>query len=116
MLYKCAKMSTGIGQIAVLVAIAFPGSRGLFSWMQETLKHRSDNRIRLTTSVHDCLRDFQLLKKDLTTRPTRLFEIVPQDIPVGLGTSSACGHVGGLLGAHFPGHLPPPMQSTPLQW
>jgi hypothetical protein len=35
------------------MAIAIPGSKGLFSWMQETLKHRSDNRIRLTPAIHD---------------------------------------------------------------
>jgi hypothetical protein len=60
------------------MAIAIPGSHGLFSWMQETLKHCSDNRIRLTQSVHDCSQDFRDLHHDLTVQPTRLFEIIPQ--------------------------------------
>jgi hypothetical protein len=49
------------------MAIAIPGSKGIFSWMQETLKHRSDNRIRLNQGVHDCLDDFRFLEQDLTT-------------------------------------------------
>jgi hypothetical protein len=82
------------------MAIAIPGSRGLFSWMQETLKHRSDNRIRLTQSVHDCVQDFQDLHRDLTTRPTRLYEIIPQDTPEIIGASDACGY--GIGGVAFP--------------
>jgi hypothetical protein len=82
------------------MAIAIPGSKGLFSWMQETLKHRSDERIRLTRSIHDCIHNFKALDRDLTSRPTRLFEIVPQDAPEILGASDACGY--GLGGIAFP--------------
>lgn len=82
------------------MAIAIPGSKGLFSLLQETLKHRSDNRIRLSRGVHDCLEDFRFLDQDLTARPTRLFEIVPQDPPEILGASDACGY--GIGGIAFP--------------
>jgi hypothetical protein len=82
------------------MAIAIPGSRGLFSLMQETLKHRPQNRIRLSKGVHDCLDDFRYLDNDLTSRPTRLHEIVAQDIPDVLGASDACGH--GIGGVAFP--------------
>jgi hypothetical protein len=113
------------------MAIAIPGSTGLFSWMQETLKHRSDNRIRLTRTIHDCISDFQVLSHSLTKRPTRLFEIIPQDIPDILGASDACGYgIGGVAFAapyartrewiHCDGgpssgmHRPPLVQGTPL--
>jgi hypothetical protein len=82
------------------MAIAIPGSKGLFSMMQETLRHQQDNRIRLTRGVHDCLADFRELDADLTSRPTRLHEIVAQDIPEVLGASDACGH--GIGGVAFP--------------
>jgi hypothetical protein len=73
------------------MAIAIPGSHGLFSRMQETLKHRSDNCIRLSQGIHDCLADFRFLDQDLTNRPTRLYEIVAQDEPDVLGATNACG-------------------------
>jgi hypothetical protein len=83
------------------MAIAIPGCKGLFSWMQETLRHRSaDNRIRLTQSVHDCIADFVLLETDLASRPTSLYEIVPQTVPDFVGTSDACGY--GMGGIAFP--------------
>jgi hypothetical protein len=82
------------------MAIAIPGSKGLFSWMQETLKHHSDEHIRHTRSIHDCIHNFKALDRDLTSRPTRLFELVPQDAPEILGASDACGY--GLGGIAFP--------------
>jgi hypothetical protein len=82
------------------MTIAIPGSRGLFSWMQETLRHWSENRIRLTTSVHDFVANFKMLHQDITTRPTRLYIIIPQNIPEILGASDACGY--GISGIAFP--------------
>lgn len=82
------------------MAIAIPGSRGLFSMLQETLRHRPDGRIRLHKGVHDCLDDFRHLHDDICGRPTRLFEIVAQDTPEVLGATDACGY--GIGGVAFP--------------
>ena len=82
------------------MAIAIPGSRGLFSLLQEALRHRSDGRIRLSRGVHDCLDDFRFLDQDLTNRPTRLYEIVAQGTPEILGATDACGY--GMGGVAFP--------------
>jgi hypothetical protein len=93
------------------MAIAIPGSRGLFSLMQETLKHRPDGRIRLNQGVHDCLDDFRFLDHDLTSRPTRLYEIVAQGTPELLGTTNACGH--GIGGIAFPQATAQPRELIP---
>ena len=57
--------------------LALPGSRGLFSQMQEALRHVNDKRVTLTWGVNEALADFQWLAKDMDSRPTRLFELVP---------------------------------------
>ena len=82
------------------MSIALPGSRGLFSLMQEALRHQADSRLRLTKEVHAALDDFRWLAKDLTTRPTRLYEIVPQPDPELLGAQDASGI--GMGGVWFP--------------
>jgi hypothetical protein len=74
------------------MAIAIPGSRGLFSLLQEALRHQSKGRIRLSNGVHDTLADLRWLATDLSTRPTRLYEIVPQPDPELLGAQDASGH------------------------
>ena len=60
------------------MAIAIPGARGLFSHMQEALRHRDPrHHLNLRKGVHDALQDFRLLHDDLERRPTRLYELVP---------------------------------------
>jgi hypothetical protein len=73
------------------MSIAIPGLRGLFSLLQEALRHPSDGRIRLSQGVHDTLDDLRWLANDLSTRPTRLYEIVPQPDPELLGAQDASG-------------------------
>jgi hypothetical protein len=82
------------------MSLAIPGSRGLFSLLQEALRHQANKRIRLTRGVHDCLDDFRWLLKNLSSRPTRLFELVPQSEPELLGAGDACGK--GMGGVWFP--------------
>jgi hypothetical protein len=82
------------------MAIAIPGSRGLFSLLQEALRHQSDGRIRLSRGVHDTLDDLRWLANDLAIRPTRLYEIVPQPDPELLGAQDASGD--GMGGVWFP--------------
>jgi hypothetical protein len=88
-----------LGEIRSM-AIAIPGSRGLFSLLQEALRHQTDGRIRLSKGVHDTLDDFRWLAADLASRPTRLYEIVPQPDPELLGAQDACGV--GMGGVWFP--------------
>ena len=59
------------------MSLALPGSRGLFSQMKESLHHGNGKRVTLTRGVHEALADFQWLEKDMASRPTRLFELVP---------------------------------------
>jgi hypothetical protein len=45
-----------LGEIRSM-AIALPGSNGLFSLLQEALRHQSNGRIRLSQGVQDTLED-----------------------------------------------------------
>jgi hypothetical protein len=64
-----------IGELRSM-SIAIPGSRGLFSLLQEALRHQEPGaRIRLSQGVHDCLDDFRWIAHDLASRPTRLYDI-----------------------------------------
>jgi hypothetical protein len=73
------------------MSIAIPGSRGLFSLLQEALRHQSDSRICLSQGVHDMLADLRWLAEDLSVRPTRLYKIVPQKEPELRGAQDASG-------------------------
>ena len=83
------------------MSIAIPGSRGLFSVLQEALRHMEKDRprIRITRQVQDFLEDFRYLAKDIASRPTRIAELVPADIPDTIGACDAAGT--GMGGVHF---------------
>ena len=70
------------------MSIGIPGSRGLFSLLQEGLRHSDRYRIRITTQMRDMLEDFEHLTQSLASRPTEIAEIVP-DHPVAVGTHDA---------------------------
>jgi hypothetical protein len=82
------------------MAIVILGSRGLFSLLQEALRHQHAGRIRLSRVVHDTLDDLWWLADDLSNRPTRLHKIVPQPDPELLGAQDASGE--GMGGIWFP--------------
>jgi hypothetical protein len=69
--------------------IGIPGGKGLFSVLQAALRHQTDN-VRLSPAVHAFLNDFRWLAQDLTSRPTRLNEFLPQD-PNAVGAVDAAG-------------------------
>ena len=52
------------------MAIALPGDRGLFSHMQEALRHMEGKRVELIRGVHQTLVDFQWLVEELSKLPT----------------------------------------------
>ena len=59
------------------MAIALPGSRGLFSELQLALKQKKKGRVNLNKGLHSVLNDFRWLLNDISTRPTRIAELVP---------------------------------------
>ena len=82
------------------VSLALPGSRGLFSFMQEALLNTNmKHRLYLKKSVHEALQDFRWLLNDIASRPTRIAEIVPL-APSALGYHDASGTGAG--GIWFP--------------
>eukprot|EP00536_Pseudo-nitzschia_multiseries_P010183 jgi/Psemu1/25282/gm1.25282_g len=83
------------------MALAIPGSIGLFSILQEAFRHQEPGRqrLRLTKRVHSFLRDFQWLANDLSHRPTSIAKLVPDTFPATLGACDASGL--GMGGVHF---------------
>jgi len=88
-----------IGELRSMV-IAVPGLRGMFSHLQETIKHKVDERVRLSRGVHDTLADIRWLANSTISRPTRLYEVVPQKHPELVGATDASGI--GMGGVAFP--------------
>jgi hypothetical protein len=87
------------------MVLAIPGGRGLFTVLQEVLKHCCENGscVRLTSRVHIVLHDFRGLARDLTRRPTRIAELVLASLPSTLGAQDTAGQgMGGIYFVHFP--------------
>ena len=68
---------------------ALPGTRGLFSVLQEALRKSDRQRVRITQHVSDTAADFTALVDSLASRPTRLPELVPTP-PSHVGACDAC--------------------------
>ena len=83
------KWQSLIGELRSM-ALALPGSRGLFSQLQSVLTSTMHERLLLTPAVHDQLDDLRWLANDISSRPTRWGEIIDSD-PAFLGTVDACG-------------------------
>jgi hypothetical protein len=61
------------------MTIGLPGAQGIFSTLQERLRHpETKSRLRLSTSVHDFLDDFRCLAATLHERPTKITKLLPQ--------------------------------------
>ena len=87
------------------MAIALPGARNMFGRLQNAIQPKSHTRVDLGKGVHQALDDFRWIAKDLTSRPTRLAELIPL-APSAEGHHDASGNGAG--GAWFPGeHLRP---------
>ncbi|MGH7974697.1 MAG: hypothetical protein ACREBR_04165 [bacterium] len=86
-----------LGELRSMV-LAIPGGRGLFSHLQSAL--RSTGRIRLSTPLHDELRDWRWLIGDLAGRPTRIAETIPSH-PHYVGACDASAEVWAVCGCHL---------------
>ena len=98
------------------MSIALPGSRGLFSFLQEALRQCKGTRVSITKQVHQALDDFRWIVGNLCDRPTRIAEIVPL-LPSCLGHHDASGSGAG--GVWFPAQGLVPRgfeQQQPLLW
>ena len=68
---------------------AIPGTRGLFSVLQDALSRGDRRRVRINRHVHATAATFLALVDSLAIRPTRLQELTPSS-PVAIGASDAC--------------------------
>ena len=94
------------------MALAIPGARGLFSQMQEALRHVPQGRIALSPAVHQALADFRWMLDDLAARPTRLYELVPLS-PTLDGYHDASGTMCGGVLLPGPGAIPRALPHQP---
>ena len=98
------------------MTLAIPGARGLFSTLQEAFRHPepTGNRLRLHKHVHDFLLDFQWMASDVSSRPTRLTELVPTH-PTVIGACDASGlGMGGVLFIQTPQGVSPILWRSPF--
>jgi hypothetical protein len=97
------------------MSLGIPGSRGLFSLLQEGFRHVDRHRIRITPAMRDQLSDFEHLALSLASRPTDLAEIVPDDpVAVGPHDASILGMGGVWLPATTNSHIPPLLWRAPF--
>ena len=99
------------------MSIALPGARNIFSAMQNALSKKSGSRVALDKGVHHALDDFRWLHENISTRPTRIAELIPL-APSAEGHHDASG--AGAGGVWFPGPLLVPRRGfqagQPLLW
>ena len=86
-----------VGELRSMV-VAIPGGLGCLSWIQEQLRTAPD-RVYLNNHFKDAIDDFRWLADDLTSRPTRIAEVVPE-VPTEVGCCDASGQ--GMGGVWLP--------------
>jgi hypothetical protein len=99
------------------MSLALPGSRNMFSRLQNALTLKSGARVNLNKGVHQALDDFRWMARDITSRPTRIAELVPLS-PSAEGHHDASGLGAG--GVWFPGNNLVPREgylpNIPVLW
>ena len=99
------------------MSIALPGSRHMFGRLQNALTLKGKGRVSLKKGVHQALDDFRWIADDLSTRPTRIAELVPL-APAAEGHHDASG--AGAGGVWFPGDSLTPREgwtaNQPVIW
>ena len=96
------------------MAVALPGSRGLFSQMQEALFHVKVKRVMLSKGIHEALADFCWLFEDVSNLPTHIYELVPLQ-PTVDGYHNASAYMCGSMVLPGPTDIPrilPPQPSA----
>jgi hypothetical protein len=63
------KWHKSLGELRSM-SLALPGSRGLFSLLQEAFRHKTNNQVPLTPQLHTFLANFRWMYNELHTRPT----------------------------------------------
>jgi hypothetical protein len=90
---------------------ALPGTRGLFSILQDALSQGDRHRIRLNRHIYAIAEDFLALVNAVAARPTRLRELVPTS-PSDVGACDACKD--GMGGVWF--DATNPTTTPPVLW
>ena len=98
------------------MSIALPGSRNLFSQLQQALSAKIGTRIALKKGVHQALKDFKWILDDISSRPTRIAELIPL-LSAAEGHHDASGKGAGGVWFLSPDLIPRQgFDSRPLIW
>ena len=81
------------------MSLALPGARNMFSQMQNALSDSPKTRVALTKGVHQALNDFRWMDENISSRPTRIAELIPL-LSSAIGDHDASGSGAG--GVWFP--------------
>lgn len=100
------KWHTVLGELRSM-ELAIPGLKGLFSTMQEALRHQTLARVALGQPQHAFLDDIRYLASDLDQRPTHVQELVASSPSILGACDAAKPGMGGVL---FSPH------SSPILW
>ncbi len=99
------------------MSFALPGSRNIFSTMQNVLASKTGGHLAFDKGVHHALEDFRWMQENISSHPTQIAEVVPL-LPVAEGHHDSSGLGAG--GIWFPSpHLVPHTGFTstqPLVW
>ena len=99
------------------MSLALPGARNIFSTMQNAFSSTTKGRLALDKGIHHALNDFRWMHENISTRPTRIAELVPLP-PSAEGQHDVSGLGAG--GIWFPGSSLNPRQgyvaATPIVW
>ncbi len=110
------KWQTVLGELRSM-ALALPGSRNIFSTMQNALAHKTGGRVALHKGAHDALHNFRWMLVSISTPPTRIAELIPLP-PVAEGHHDVSGSGAG--GIWFPSPALVPREGysidQPLAW
>lgn len=99
-----------LGELRSMV-LAIPGGKGLFSILQTGFRYSDRSRVRIDADMRAQLDDFECLATEVSSRPTRLAEIVP-DLVTGIGSVDAAGT--GMGGVWFTPHGQPIVWRAPF--
>jgi hypothetical protein len=69
------------------MSLALPGSRNIFSTMQNVLALKTGGRLALDNGVHHALEDFWWMQENISTHPTWIAGLCPsRQLPKGITT------------------------------
>ena len=97
------------------MALALPGARNMFSPLQNALTNAPKHRITISKGVHQALNDFRWMLANISSRPTRIAELIPLLVSA-LGYHDASGQGAGGVWYPTSSLVPRSPSPAPILW